>query len=242
MRLRWAARRLLTASTLALAACQAAPQDFARAPHLTPVGTGMKSEHVAAVHSVSAPVATAGSPSTWRDASGDLFRDPRAARVGDVVTVKISIKNSASFDNQSNRSRDAKSGFSGSLSYLMEAIGISKSGSNTVDASLTGQTSTDSKGATTRSESVDFLVAAVITDVLPNGNLLVSGSQEVRVNFEVRVLSVGGIVRPRDLAQDNTISYDKIAEARIEYGGRGRLTEVQQPAVGQQLFDLITPF
>ena len=86
------------------------------------------------------------------------------------------------------------------------------------------------------------MVAAVVMDVLPNGNLIISGTQEVRVNFEVRVLTVQGIVRPRDISTENMVSYEKIAEARISYGGRGRLTDVQQPAWGQQLLDLITPF
>jgi len=85
-------------------------------------------------------------------------------------------------------------------------------------------------------------VAAIVNEVLPNGNVVISGSQEVRVNFEVRVLNIAGIVRPRDISPKNTISYDKIAEARVSYGGRGRLMEVQQPAYGQQLYDIVTPF
>lgn len=85
-------------------------------------------------------------------------------------------------------------------------------------------------------------MAAVVTHLFPNGNLLISGSQEVRVNYEVRVLNIAGIVRPRDISRRNTIDYDKIAEARVSYGGRGRLMEVQQPAVVQQVYDLATPF
>jgi flagellar L-ring protein precursor FlgH len=85
-------------------------------------------------------------------------------------------------------------------------------------------------------------VAAIVTEVLPNGNLLISGSQEVRVNFEMRIVNIAGIVRPRDISTRNTIFYEKIAEARISYGGRGRVTEVQQPRWGQQLYDNVTPF
>ena len=160
--------------------------------------------------------------SFWQDAGADLFRDPRAMRTGDVVTVKISIKDKASLDNTSERSRDSSSNHSYDLNYNINAGSVQKKGDATLGGNAAAKTSTKGEGAITRSESIELLVAAVVTDVLPNGNLVISGTQEVRVNFEVRVLSVAGVLRPRDIATDNTVSYDKIAEARISYGGRGR--------------------
>jgi flagellar L-ring protein precursor FlgH len=98
------------------------------------------------------------------------------------------------------------------------------------------------QGNIDRQEQIQVSVAAVVTRVLPNGNLVISGSQEVRVNYELRQLTVAGIVRPSDVSRANTVSYDHIAEARISYGGRGRLSEVQQPSWGQQLTDWLKPF
>src|SRR4029079_3103340 len=115
-------------------------------------------------------------------------------------------------------------------------------GDHSISASADASTSTDGKGAIQRSESIELLVAAVVSELLSNGNMVISGTQEVRVNFELRELNVAGIVRPRDISTDNSISYDKIAEARIAYGGRGRMTEVQQPGWGQQVIDLISPY
>ncbi len=107
---------------------------------------------------------------------------------------------------------------------------------------LNSGSTSEGSGSIRRNEEIELKLASVITDVLPNGNLVIYGRQEVRVNFEVRELAIAGIVRPEDITSANTISYEKIAEARISYGGRGQITDVQQPRYGQQLYDIIFPF
>jgi flagellar L-ring protein precursor FlgH len=236
-------RKTLLASGLAalLAGCATNPRDIGREPHLTPVGAGLNPERVPLPSaSLARPVYSSGN-SLWQDGSSDLFRDPRATKIGDVVTVKIAIKDRASLDNTSERSRNASSGLNFELGYDFKTI-LKGKGDATLDGKVDSKTATKGEGAISRSESIELLVAAVVTDVLPNGNLVISGTQEVRVNFEVRVLGVSGVVRPRDIATDNSVSYEKIAEARISYGGRGRITEVQQPGVGQQIIDILRPF
>lgn len=234
---------VLLVCAAALAGCSTDPRDIGRQPALTAVGSGLLADRVQLpAEPEPEPIYKPGN-SIWQDESANLFRDPRARKIGDVVTVKISINDKADLDNNSKRSRDASTEFAPNLSYDINfKEWVTTNGSATINAKVDSDTSTDSKGAIQRSESIDLLIAAVVTGVLPNGNLIVSGSQEVRVNFEVRELSVAGIVRPRDISTDNTIGYDKIAEARISYGGRGRITEIQQPGFGQQLFDLFTPF
>lgn len=235
-------RALAIAALLSLAGCADQVRDFAREPHLTPVGAGLRPDRVAILNEPPQPPAQRAGKSLWQDTSVDLFRDPRAMRVGDVMTVKISIRDKANLDNTSERKRDSKRNLDFDTSYDLNLPFVKGKGDGKLDANVNSGTSTKGQGAITRSESIELLVAAVVSDVLPNGNLVISGTQEVRVNYELRVLSVAGVVRPRDIATDNTISYDKIAEARISYGGRGRITEVQQPGWGHQLFDLISPF
>jgi len=229
------------AGALLLSGCADKIGDLAREPRLTPVGSGLHPNRTPIL--IQPEVASRPKDNSfWQDASADLFRDPRATRVGDVVTVKISIKDKASLDNTTQRSRDSTNNISYDLKYDFNTPLIKGKGDGTLGSNLESKTATKGEGAITRSESIELLVAAVVTEVLPNGNLVVSGSQEVRVNSEMRVLSVAGVLRPRDIATDNTVSYDKIAEARISYGGRGRITEVQSPGWGHQLLDLINPF
>lgn len=225
----------LAAAALALAGCTSSITEIGVAPYMSPVGTGIEPAVVAAEARPAPPPRRF---SLWSDRQSRLFTDKRALSIGDILTVAISINDRAQFKNQSDRKRDSSRslGLGGSLS----SGGVS--GSMDFGGEVSSGTSTAGSGQTLRSESIDLLVAAVVTDVLPNGNLVIAGSQEVRVNAELRILTIAGIVRPSDIGAENTISYDRIAEARISYGGRGRLTEVQQPPYGQQILDTVLPF
>jgi flagellar L-ring protein precursor FlgH len=235
---------LLLPLLTALGACNTVygPYSPLTSPVLTPIGQGLTVAHEPLPASFTAPERhTPGS--LWGQTNQSLFHDLRAKKIGDVVTVIIDINDKAQFDNATDRSREAGSKGSLSADIGFGGLGVPvQAGKGS--ASLDGSASTHSKGEGTidRSEKLHLTVAAVVSEVQPGGNLLVSGSQEVRVNYEVRVLNVAGIVRPLDIAADNTIAYDKIAEARVSYGGRGRITEVQQPAWGQRLYDAVAPF
>jgi len=230
-------RAALLALCALLGGCAGDIRDFNREPHLTAVGSGLHGVEAATRAAFPATPRMRGA-SLFEEGQSDLFRDPRASRVGDVLTVNISINDKATLGNSSDRSQDAKvrSGFDWSFGLG----GFSKKSEGTIGT--TSESSAKGQGNIDRSEKIQMSVAAVVTEVLGNGNLVISGSQEVRVNFELRLLQLVGVVRPRDIARDNTIAYDKIAEARISYGGRGRITEVQQPGWGHQLVDRLKPF
>jgi flagellar L-ring protein precursor FlgH len=185
--------------------------------------------------------------SLWKPGARAFFKDQRASRVGDIITVSIDIKDSAKVANETKRSRDNEDtatlgaffGLEGTINRILPGV---PAGNTNGAVSMNSTLSNEGKGSVDRSEEIKLLVAAVITQVLPNGNLVLQGRQEIRINFEVRELLVSGIIRPEDILQTNTISYDKIAEARIAYGGRGQLTDVQQPRYGAQFIDMILPF
>jgi flagellar L-ring protein precursor FlgH len=157
--------------------------------------------------------------------------------------VIISINDRANLDNKTDRERVSKGIYGAGGSFKTSSSTGAGAGGD-MDGSINTHSDTSAKGKGTikRSEDISLQVAAIVTDTLPNGNMIIRGSQEVRVNNELRVLNVTGVVRPRDISGSNTISYDKIAEARISYGGRGRLSEVQQPPYGQQILDQVSPF
>ncbi len=179
--------------------------------------------------------------SLWRNGSRAFFKDQRARQVGDILTVIVNITDKAAIENETQRSRKNSqdsgiTAFPGSQTQPANAAFPGRI--LTTDSSL----SNDGKGSVNRQEALQTNVAAVVIQVLPNGNLVVEGRQEIRVNFEMRELKVAGIVRPEDIQSDNTIDSSKIAEARIAYGGRGQITDVQQPRYGDQLTDVILPF
>jgi flagellar L-ring protein FlgH len=181
--------------------------------------------------------------SLWRTGSRAFFKDQRARQVGDILTVTVNITDKANIANETQRSRTNKedsgiTDFLGSKTIKTPATALIPGRILTAD----GTSSSDGKGSVNRQEALQTNVAAVVTQILPNGNLVVEGKQEIRVNFEIRELIVAGIVRPEDIQSDNTIDSSKIAEARIAYGGRGQITDVQQPRYGQQLMDVVLPF
>jgi flagellar L-ring protein precursor FlgH len=181
--------------------------------------------------------------SLWRNGSRAFFKDQRAMQVGDIMTVKVKITDKANFENETSRSRTNKedsgiTDFIGSKTIKNPATSILPGRLLTADSTA----ASEGKGSVNRQEALQTNVAAVVTQVLPNGNLVVEGKQEVRVNFEIRELIVAGVVRPEDIESDNTIDSTKIAQARIAYGGRGQITDVQQPRYGQQVMDIVLPF
>jgi len=215
--------------------------EIGREPALSPVGSGIDPAATAASLEdyPKAPASPVKRFSLWDDRQSRLFTDPRALRTGDILTVKIRIDDRADLQNETERSRTTRRSLEAEAEFDWDFIDLP---SGSLEGGIGSGTSTEGEGSTARSENIDLLVAAVVTDVLPNGNLAIRGSQEVRVNAELRVLTIAGIVRPKDIGAENTISYERIAEARISYGGRGRLTEVQQPPYGQQVLDTVLPF
>lgn len=185
--------------------------------------------------------------SLWRPGARQFFKDPRATKVGDILTVNINIQERAQIQNNTSTSRD-NSESAGLPNFLgLEAAGgaIERIFNGADVDNLVGMNSSSGvqgQGQINRQEQITLSVAALVTQILPNGNMVVQGRQEIRVNNEIRELLIKGIVRPEDITATNTIVHTQMAEARISYGGRGQLTDVQQGRWGQQIFDIISPF
>jgi len=237
---------LITAS---LSACGTASRlkDIGKAPALSAIENPTAS---AGYRPVQMPMPTPrqaifSDNSLWRTGSRSFFKDQRARQRGDILTVLVDVTDSAEVQNTTKRSRAASEdlGTVGSVgAKVLNVIGAGSVANPGSLVDMTSSNSTQGEGSINRRESLTTKVAAVVTQVLPNGNLVIEGRQEIRVNFEVRELIVAGIVRPADISARNTISSTKIAEARISYGGRGQISDVQQPRYGQQVLDVLLPF
>ncbi len=189
--------------------------------------------------------ASAGADSLWQAGRQTFFKDQRAAKVGDIVTVTIAIDDTADLQNETDRSKtgtetDGIPNFFGAETKILPNMfkGVTPSKLVGVNSASTS----NGTGKIQRSEAINLKLAATIVQVLPNGNFVIEGHQQVAVNDELRDLRLAGVIRPQDILNNNTISYDKIAEARISYGGRGMLSNLQEPSYGQQFFDAIFPF
>lgn len=224
-----------------------------RAPEMSPIGTPFQrsagpvtpSRAALAVRPPSEIRKDYARPSLWNSGPASLFGDRRAKNIGDIVTVVIEISDQASISNSTSRSRSGSENMSipnmlGLPQIIDKALPEGASLANGADGSSTS--SSQGNGQVARNEEITLRIAATVVEVLPNGHMIVQGNQEVRVNFELRDLQIAGIVRPMDVSRRNEITYDKIAGARISYGGRGQITQVQQPRYGQQIADIVLPF
>ena len=222
-------------------------QDVGKAPEFTP-NTG-SFEHRAmltepAVQEMS-KMPGAHDASLWSGGRQSLFGDRRAQQRGDILTVVIEIDDRAEISNSTARSRTGNESlampeFFGLPQSIDQGLPTGASLGNAVSTSSSSSSGGD--GSVSRNERLTLRIAATVVEVLPNGTARIQGSQEVRVNFEVRELLISGFVRPEDISRQNEVTYDKIASARVSYGGRGQITDVQQPRYGQQIADIILPF
>lgn len=188
--------------------------------------------------------------SLWQSGSRGFFGDRRATRVGDLLTIEIEIDDEADLRNQSERSRSSQTtvddpeffGYGDQINSVLPGVHSDDFPDGNPVVDLGSNSSASGDGSIARREEINLKIAALVIDELPNGNLVVAGRQEVKVNFELRELRVAGIIRPVDIQMNNTIPYEKIAEARIAYGGRGQLTRVQKPRYGSDALEVVLPY
>lgn len=240
---------VLVLSVIALSGCNALRRvsEIGEPPKLSSIENPVEKE---AYRPVSMPMPTpkpavASANSLWRPGARGFFKDQRASRVGDILTVRVTIADKALLKNKSEQTREDKdesdlTAFGGLQASIDAVLPEAVDPTRLLDTETSREISGD--GSINRNETIDITVAAIITQILPNGNLVIEGRQEVRVNYELRQLLVTGIVRREDITSANTVPSDKIAELRVSYGGRGTISDVQQPRYGRQLIDVILPF
>jgi flagellar L-ring protein precursor FlgH len=235
---------LVLAAGCSLAACGAATR-ISQIGEMPPLSTIQDPHQQPGYKPVSLPMPTPmvgerRPNSLWQAGSRAFFKDQRAANVGDILTVVVNFDEKAIFDNETQRQRTSSENEQINNLFGLQARFPNSLGTNPIN--VAGAGNHDGKATMNREEQVNLQVAALVTQVLPNGNLVVQGRQELRVNYEVRELQLMGVIRPQDITSTNTVDYSKLAEARISYGGRGQLIDVQQPRYGQQLLDILQPF
>lgn len=183
------------------------------------------------------------SNSLWQQGSRAFFRDQRAGRVGDILRVNVDISDQAKIDNKTNNLRNTSEAAGAPAVFGLENELTKVTGANPSEwFRLNGASNTTSTGKIDRKETISTQVAALITQVLPNGNYVIEGSQEILVNYEIREVSVKGVIRPQDIDSSNTIDSTQIAQARIVYSGRGQLSDRGQPRWGYQVIEAVSPF
>lgn len=229
---------------------------FDRDPELSPIGVDRRD--LAAAQTVNVPMPPpevahvpdrAERASLWQHGSGGFFADQRATEIGDLLTIVIEIDDEASLDNASDRSRSGSSsltlagffGYGSQIDKILPGVGPADLPTGDI-VDISSRTGASGDGSIDRSESISLRMAALVVQRLPNGNLVVVGRQEVKVNEELRELRVSGIIRPQDIDRGNTIAYDKMAEARISYGGRGAISRQQARGYGEDVMDVILPY
>ncbi|MQY41983.1 flagellar basal body L-ring protein FlgH [Epibacterium sp. SM1969] len=237
----------LAAISLVLTGACARMDHLGKPPSFTPANE--TPEHVAmlweGLPQERRPQRAVDNSSLWSGSRQSLLGDRRAIQRGDILTVVIEIDEKAEISNDTARSRNGSETLG-----VPQLLGLPQrldrklpEGASSAEAvSVNSNSASGGSGSVKRKEKLELRVAATIVDVLPNGVLAINGSQELRVNFEIRELLVSGYVRPEDISRQNEITYDKIASARVSYGGRGQITDVQQPRYGQQLLDAVLPF
>ncbi len=235
-------------ASLAAATANAAKQAAGELARRT--GGPQLSPHEVAAASMAMPALTSepqsrGANALWQADARNFFNDQRARRVGDILTVRIDISDRANVSNQSDRRRQSNTtvgvpNLLGLERTAQRAAGGAFDPATLIEAE--GTSRSQGQGSIAREDRVTLTVAAVVSDILPNGNFVISGRQEVMVNAELRELTVAGVIRPEDVAADNTIRHAQIAEARIHYGGRGQITAVQRPGWGQRVVDAVSPW
>jgi len=239
---------LTLALVLALAACGI--QDIGQPPDMTTIGQAeedarpiLTAERAGLAVPPPQPARFAyQQASLWNTTPDGLLGDRRAKQLGDILTVVIEIDDEAEMRNSTSRTRDGSE--EASIDAFFGAANVLPPGAMKLNpnVAMESQSSYDGDGSVKRNEKLTLRVAATVVEVLPNGQLVIQGDQEVRVNYELRDLQIVGIVRPMDISRYNEIPYDRIAGARISYGGRGQLSSAQQPRYGQQVIDRYLPY